>query len=283
MSLETLLEYEKQWPTDVGKVFPSERAVFRGYDLHQDLKGLTWFELNLLGITNKKFSDVELSVLNYMWVGTSYPDPRIWNNRVAALAGTVRTNPAAAVSAALAVSDATIYGGLPIVRSFDFLQKAKQAIAAGSRLEHFIEIALKHDKVIYGYGRAKTNGDERVPHMMRFLKEKKLATLPTVELAFDIETILNKKKNLTMNIGALYSAIAIDFGLTQQEYHLFMTLVFSAGIGPCYMDALNKPAGAFFPIRCIQLNYIGDKKRRRLNINHKKSEYNIVSSELVTS
>ena len=45
--------------------------------------------------------------MHALWVNTSYPDARIWNNRVAALAGSARSTGNLGVSAALAVSEAS--------------------------------------------------------------------------------------------------------------------------------------------------------------------------------
>ena len=96
--------------TRVGGAFPGSRAVFRGHDLHQDptVRNLTWVELCAFGITGRRITRDQARVIETMWVWTSYPDARIWNNRVAALAGTTRSTPNLAISAAQAVSEATI-------------------------------------------------------------------------------------------------------------------------------------------------------------------------------
>lgn len=265
MTLQTLLHYENEWPTTMGKAFPTERVVFRGCDLHNDLNDMDWFELNLYGITGRRFSETELKVLNYIWVSTSYPDPRIWNNRISALAGTVRTNAAAAISASIAASDATIYGGRPFVKGIQFLSEAKQAWETGEDIETFIDAKLESGETIYCFGRAMVKGDERVPHMLVFLKEQKLFQSSSVQIAIEIEELLKRKKGLVMNISALYCAVALELGFSAKEFHLFMTLVFSAGMAPCYLEASERPMGAFFPVRCSQLIYRGSKPRRKLN------------------
>ena len=116
MSIQDLFEQEGQWQTTIGKAFPGERVVFRGFDLHHELANESWLALYLLGITGRKFEGTALKILNYMWVSTSYPDVRIWNNRVAALAGTAQSHAAGAMGAAIAVSDAQIYGGEAFVQ-----------------------------------------------------------------------------------------------------------------------------------------------------------------------
>lgn len=264
MSLQDLFDSENHWTSSLGKVFPTERVVFRGKDLHHDLKDLTWFELYLYGITGRFFTERELKMLNYIWVSTSYPDPRIWNNRVAALAGTARSTGPLAVGAAISVSEATIYGGRPILAGIDFFLRAQKAIESGTILDEFIDEELKTCKTIYGYGRAMVQGDERVPPMIKFMRELSFDEGNYVKLAFEIENLLKRKKQLVMNIGALCNSLAADMGLSPFEYASFMILVFVAGMVPCYMEAAQKKEGCFFPIRCSNVVYEGVHARRRL-------------------
>lgn len=264
MSLQDLLASENKWTATVGKVFPTERVVFRGKDLHHELKELSWFELYLYGITGRFFNERQLKILNYIWVSTSYPDPRIWNNRVAALAGTARSTGPLALSAAVAVSEATMYGGRPFVTGIDFFLRAQKALQHGESLESIVDKEIETYKTIYGYGRAMVRGDERVPHMLAFIRDLGFDQGTYVQLSLAVENLLKKKKQLTMNIGALYNALAADIGLTPAEYSVFMTLVFVAGMGPCYLEASEKKEGCFFPIRCSNLIYEGKTPRRKL-------------------
>src|SRR5919108_6452472 len=86
-----LLENEDRWVTTIGAYFPGERVVFRGKDLFHDLKDLSWMALLLYGITGRIPDERQVRLFNGFWtLCTSYPEPRIWNNRVAALAGNVK-------------------------------------------------------------------------------------------------------------------------------------------------------------------------------------------------
>jgi len=264
MNIQELIESEHSWTTTMGKAFPNERVVFRGKDLHRDLKHHSWFEVFLYGITGRFFTGKQLKMLNYIWVSTSYPDPRIWNNRVAALAGTARSTGPLALSAAIAVSEADVYGGRPFKKGILFFIQALQVTKNGKSLEDFIDAILSDGKKIYCYGRAMVKGDERVPHMLQFIKELNMDQGPCVRLAIEVERLLQEKKNISMNISALYCSLAVDMGLNPDEFYMFMSLVFVAGMPPCYIEASQKPAGAFFPIRCDNLIYEGKKPRRRV-------------------
>ena len=102
---KALLESEDNWITDIGMLVPFERVIFRGKDLFKELKEIQWMGLHFYGVTGRFFSERQLRLIEAMWIlSVSYPDPRIWNNRVAALAGTVRSNSPLAVSAATAVT-----------------------------------------------------------------------------------------------------------------------------------------------------------------------------------
>ena len=139
----SLLRSEDHWPTRMGAWFPGERVVFRGKDLHVDLGNLTWMELYLYSITGRRFKKSELRVLNAIWTYTSFPDPRLWNNRIAALAGTTRSTGALGISAATAVSEASIYGRRPDIRAIDFLLRSRRRLAEGSDLESVVKEELE--------------------------------------------------------------------------------------------------------------------------------------------
>lgn len=280
MGIQNLFTNEGHWSTEMGKAFPTERVVFRGKDLHKDLKDLSWFELNLYGITGRRFNENELKVLNFIWVSTSYPEPRVWNNRIASICGSARVNGPNAIAAAIGASEATVYGGRPVAKGFDFLHRALEATRHGQALEDFIDEELANKKVIFSFGRAMVKTDERVPHMLAFIKEYGMDQGECVQMALEAERILNKKKGLSMNIGALVCSLAIDMGFSFDEFHMFMTLVFAAGMMPCYMEAAQKPEGAFFPMRCEHVHYIGKKPRR--SVNDSQAKNNVVAAKTKT-
>ncbi len=249
--------------TRMGAVFPGERAVFRGHDLHASLKDLDWLELYLFGITGRRYTPQQMKVLHALWSYTSYPDARLWNNRVAALAGTVRSTGTLGITAALAVSEAQIYGGGVVLRAIEFLIRAKTHVDAGEDLADLVRAELKRQRGIAGYGRPITSGDERIAPMMALVRETGLDGGPHLRLAFEVEKILLAGRwRLRMNYAALTAALAADFGLSPREFYLFMIPVFLAGMPPCYLDAVEKPAGLLFPLPCRVMLYEGVSHRQ---------------------
>jgi len=248
----------------MGAWFPAERVVLRGKDLFQDFQGLPWMGLLLYGITGRIPDDKQIRLFEGMWsLCTSYPDPRLWNNRVAALAGTARSTAALGIGAAIAVSEATIYGRRPDIKTIDLLYRLQRQLDQGADLAELVRSELQTRRGITGYGRPITRKDERIPPMLALAKELGYADGPHVRLAFAIEDILLRGRwRLHMNVASLLAALAADQGMSCQEYYRFMVLSFTGGMFPCHIDAMNKPEGALFPLRCERIAYKGPARRK---------------------
>lgn len=246
--------------TRVGACWPGKRAVFRGHDLHRDLRDADWLELYLFGITGRRFTPAQVKLLHGIWVVTSYPDTRIWNNRVAGLAGNARSTPVLGITAALAVSEAWIYGGVPGVRAIDFFLRAGLAVDAGEDLRAFVHRELAQRQLVFGYGRPIDSNDERLPWLTGLARAQGLADGRHFMLAREVEKILVEelgKLHLRMNYAGITASLGADLGLTPREFHLFRVPMFLAGMPPCWREAAEKPAGTLFPTPCSGIAYDG--------------------------
>ena len=261
--LVDLKKTEGNWETDMGGSIPGERVVIRGKNLFSDLSQGSWLKLFLFMITGREFGEVELEILDKIWMlSISYPDPRVWNNRVAALAGTVRSTGSLGVSAGSAVTEAKVYGGQATIASFDFLLDCQRKIELGNRLEDILSDELKSNRAIYGYGRPVVNNDERILPIQKVIEKHGYADGKYVRLAYQIEDVLESGRlRFKMNIAGLAAAIAADMGFSVREYYLWLISGYNAGMTACYLDALTKPEGALFPLRCERINYTGVSKR----------------------
>ncbi len=263
---EKLFENENHLETRMGGLFAGERVVYRGQDLHFDLDDMSWIELHLYGITGRRFTEEQLKVLNAILTYSSFPDPRIWPNRVSALAGTARSTGNLGVSSATAVSEATIYGGKAIVMATDFILKAMKWVDEGGDLLILITQTLNEHRYVYSYGRPIVQTDERIPHLLKKLKSVDMDHGKHVLLAFEIEKILLKIKiELHINYSGFITAIAADIGFTPRQFYLFCIPMFIAGMIPCSIDSEEKCEGTFFPIRCRSIAYEGDISHRLWN------------------
>jgi citrate synthase len=258
---QALLASADRMKTSAGKCFVGTRTVYRGLDLHADLRDMDWMGLYLFAITGRRFDAVALRLLHAMWVHTSYPDVRLWNNRVAALAASTRSTPALGLSAALGVSEAEVYGGHPCVRAIDFLTAARRKLVQGTALEAIVRDELANRR-IFGYGRPINATDERLPWLLTLAEELCLADGPHLALARDVEQLLvARDARLKMNYAALTAALAADMGLSVREFHHFQVPMLLAGMTPCFMEAAERPAGAVFALSCSHIAYDGPQAR----------------------
>jgi len=170
----------------MGRSYLSQRVVYRGKDLHHELKNLSWIELFAYGITGRQFSGAEVKLLNFIWVSTSYPDKSIWPNHITALAGTARTTPPLALAAGIASCEASIFGGKPFKVAIDFFKRANAYVSDGGQLSTFVDSELEQHKVIFGYGRPLASSDERVPHLIQFIKDNPITNQEHFKLAIQV-------------------------------------------------------------------------------------------------
>ena len=258
-----LEKFEDNWQTSMGGWFPNEKVVLRGKDVFTELNDKPWMEYLLFAATGKESPKIA-RLLEAMWViCTSFPDPRIWNNRVSALAGTARSTGVLAAAGALAVTEATVYGLKPIKGATDFLYRADQRLTKGENLEQIIKAELKQFRSIYGYGRPIVNADERVKPMMEFARSIGCVNGKFVKLAFEVEDYLSATRlKYQINIAAVCAALLADEGLSPEDFYHMATLAFTAGAMPCFIDACKQHEGGFFPLRTSRLNYQGVEQVR---------------------
>lgn len=259
---ELLQQHTDILKSRMGACFPGKRAVFRGHDLHAELKNMDWVELYVFGITGRRFTPEQLRLLHAIWVNTSYPDARIWNNRVVALAGSARSTPTLALSASLAVSEAAIYGGYPSIRAFDFFLQACKRVEQGEQLEEVVHAEMLVRR-IYGFGRPITSADERLAWLLGIARECNLDRGAHLKLSLKVEQILlADNKALQMNYAGLVAALAADLGFSIKEFHLFRFPMTLAGMPPCFIESAERPEGTLFPLSCAHILYEGAPKRQ---------------------
>jgi hypothetical protein len=265
MKRRVLQEYEGPLRTSMGACFPGERTVFRGKDLHADLRDLDWVELYTFGITGRRFLPSQIKILHALWTYTSYPDPRLWNNRVAALAGSARSTGALGVAAAIAVSEAAIYGWQPELAAADFLVRAGKLLDVGHLLKDVLQQELQQHRRILGYGRpvATLQVDERIPAVLALMEREQIERGRYLNLAFEIENgLLSLGRRLPINYAAFTVAVALDMGFSVRECYMFQLPSFQAGMPPCYMEGVERDEGTTFALRCSQIHYDGPARRR---------------------
>jgi hypothetical protein len=246
----------------MGGVVPGSHAAMRGLDLHTAFRDARWMEIYIFGVTGRRFSSAQLTLIESIWTYTSYPDARIWNNRVAALAGTARSTGNLALAAALAVSEATVYGRWVDLRAIAFLENTLRAVNDGKQLSDCVRRELDIHRSIAGYGRPITSEDERIIPIVRKAHELGLDQGPHFRLAFEIDRYLvHARWRLRINYCAVASALLADMDVTPAQFYLCAFPIFLAGMPPCYIEAAKEPEGSLFPIPCEDIAYAGCEQR----------------------
>lgn len=269
-----LAAWENTWTTSLGAYFPGERVVLRGRDLFTELKDLSWIGLLIYGITGNIPDEKSVRLLNGIWtLATSYPDPRIWNNRIGALAGTARSTATLGVSAGIAITEAVVYGLQPVLGATQLLIDVRERLDRGDELADVIARRLEQPcddnnqrrlAALPGFGRPVSSRDERIAPLMSLAEELGFAQGPSVSLAFKIEETLlqSGRSKLYLNVAGLMAALLSDQGYTPAQQYQLCVLCSSGGMLFCAADAAAQPQGRFFPMRCSSIKYRGKASRQ---------------------
>lgn len=259
---DLLLQYEDNWVTAMGAWFPEGRVVLRGKDVLNDLGHRRWMEYLIYAVLGRESPGLARLIEGLWTLGSSYPEPRIWNNRVAALAGTARSTVTLALAAGTAVSEATLYGLRTSKGAIDFLQRADRKLKDGQRLADVVQEELRKYRAVYGYGRPIVSGDERIAPVLRLAKTLGYENGHYVGLALKIHDYLkNSRYKYQINMSAVAAALMADHGFSPDDFHRLACLSFVGGMLPCYIDTHDKPEGSFFPLRTRRIDYRGTPER----------------------
>jgi hypothetical protein len=246
----------------MGTFYPGSHVIYRGHDLHKDLKDLDWVELYVFGITGRRFTKAQLRLLHSIWTYTSYPDVRLWNNRVAGLAGSSRSTGTLGLAAATAISEASIFGQGSCMRAIDFLIRTRRQLDAGGDLDECMRLELELHRSISGYGRPLVNADERIEPLLALAKSLGLDQGPYLRLALEVEKrLLDGRWRMKMNYAGVVSPLIADIGLSPQEYYLYAFPAFLSGMPPCFIEASERPEGTLYAIACSDIQYDGQSQR----------------------
>ncbi len=253
--------------TRKGGVLISEgRVISHGYDLLNDLMGRSsYFQLLILNATGRVVERRVADWLEAYFFCLSYPDSRIWCNHVGSLAGTLKTSPVAAISAGVLCSDSRLYGPGAVLSSVGFITNALFKKKNGMTAEEIVEAHPRRRPdgapMISGFNRPVAKGDERIPALERITEQFGFQRGKHLKLAYEIEAVLSQKYNEFMNSGGYRSAFLSDQGFRADEIYRLLSQMVTAGVMACYSEAVDHPGGAFFPLRCDDIDYQGNPPR----------------------
>lgn len=239
--------------------------MLHGYHLQQDLvQNASWMQCMLLSVTGKLYPQNVASFVEALFVVTGYPDPRLWCNRVAALAGSSQCTAAASIATSISSAEGVVYGGQAIYKAAVFLHKAHVHLYENGEndLKLFLDDALSRKKTIFGFGRPLTRVEERIPPIREKAISLNLCEGNHCLIANEIESCLQaQSKQIILNYGGYVAAWLLDLGFTSVQIYHIQTLLFYNGIIPCYIEAFENEPGTFLPIACEDILYEGLQER----------------------
>jgi len=232
-----------------------------GHSLLDELvPNCSWFQIWILSVTGKLPERRLADWTETVWSCLSYPDPRIWCNQVAALAGTSRCSPVSATSAAVMTSDAMLYASWAAKHAAKFFEDTLPLWTSGKTIEEILSSRPMNSKgcpIVPGFSRPVANGDERIPlvekQTLRFGFEKGIC----LQYAYTIHHYLKQNFNEEINGGGYVPAFLLDQGMTPEDIYNFYSMGVQAGAMSCFIDAKLRPPEAFLPMKCDDIEYVG--------------------------
>ncbi|MBP8924887.1 MAG: hypothetical protein KBG75_03435 [Pseudomonadales bacterium] len=236
----------------------------QGFSLLDDLVGKHgYFELLILHVTGTLPEPRLAHWIEGSFMCLSFPDPRIWCNQVGALAGSARCPPTAAISAGVMASESALYGPGATRSACLFLLAACAALAAGESLEQFMSRRTTRSGRVRapGFSRPIASGDDRVDALARLSCDLGFEDGEHLQLAWRIDRLLRERGDDALNMLGYVAAFLLDRGMDIEDGHRLYSLCVNAGVHACYAEAADEPAGAFLPLACADIEYIGAAAR----------------------
>ena len=267
------MTHYEQWDQRRGKIV-SKKGGWKigsgveshGYDLINELVGnYSYMQVVVLNATGKMISKEFADWLEAIHICLSWPDSRIWCNRIGALAGTAHCSPVVAASIGTMAADSRAYGIRPLIEGVDFIKEAYKTISeCGMSVENYVDVEVRKrggKPSLMGYARPIAKGDERIGAMEDVTSKLGFAIGPHLKLAYEIEKQLAFRFDETMNINGYGSAFMADQGMTPIETYRINSVMVASGVTACYVDHVDSEMGLFSPLRVSDIGYEGSTAR----------------------
>ena len=265
------------WDENRGKI-KSKKGGWRigskveshGYDLINELVGnFSYMQVVILNATGKTSSRPFADWLEAAFICMSWPDPRIWCNRIGALGGSAGARMISSVCGGSMAADSRNYGTGTMPIGVEFIQHAYRTInEQGFTVEQFVDQELKKCKGrpnFMGYARPVAKGDERIVAMEAVAKKLNLGIGGHLCLAYKIEEVLMQRFDETMNLNGYTSAVFSDNGFSSSDVYRMLPVLVSSGVAASYVDFCDQDRGAFSPITVDDITYHGVENRKLLH------------------
>ena len=246
-----------------------EKIECHGLDLMEDVVGkFSYMQLVILNATGRLASKNMAEWFEAIHICMSWPDSRIWCNRVGALGGSSGAGTVATACAGILAADSASYGTRPIKGGVELIKRASDSVGAGVSVEEFVsrEVQAKGGKPhLMGYARPVVKGDERIIVLESLAAKLGFKRGPHLELAYAVEAILDRDFGESMNMNGYVSAFITDNGYTAEEMYRICSNVVTSGVVASSVDFADRKQGSFSPIHVGDIIYSGIAPRAIIN------------------
>jgi citrate synthase len=243
-----------------------EGIITHGYSLLDDIHGkCSMFQVMIMNVTGRLPEKRLADLVEGVYICSSWPDTRIWCNKIGVFCALTKTSPTTAIAAGGLAGNSKIYGPGTGLSIGPFLQKAYDHIISNNdSVGSFIEKqCYKNGSLVApGFARPLAKGDERIP-AMRILQDKLgFDDGPYTLMTRQMEEYLNKKAGEGLNLSGYFTAFMLDQGFNIEEIMGITAFAVSGGVYAAYFEYINQSPNSFLPLRVNDIEYIGPEARK---------------------
>ena len=244
-----------------------KKVECHGLDMMEDVVGkLSYMQVIILNATGKLANKNLADWFEAIHICLSWPDSRIWCNRIGALGGSSGASTVASACAGVMAADSKSYGIRPIIDGVNFITRANKSVNGEPKLsiEEFVknEIRKKGGKPhLMGFARPVVKGDERIIVLENYSKRLGYKKGKHLKIAYAIETILDRDFGESMNLNGYVAAFLSDQGYSSIDIYRIFSGVLSSGVVACAVDSADRSRGSFAPIKTEDIIYSGCSQR----------------------
>jgi citrate synthase len=237
-----------------------------GYSLLDEIHGkATMTQLMIMNITGSLPEARLAQFVDGFFICLSWPDTRIWCNKIGVFSALTRSSITAAIAAGGLAGDSKIYGAGTARAVSKFVDLAYQQIIEKrlSIKDFFDNFAYERGKLkAPGFARPLAKGDERIPAMTRLARKLGYKTGTYMQMVTDMEAYLVESQGEGMNLAGYFTAFMKDQGFSVDEIEGIAAFAVSGGVYAAYFEYINQSPNSFLPLRVNDIEYIGPEARK---------------------
>jgi citrate synthase len=252
--------YARKGGWEIGK-----GIMTHGYSLLDDIHGkCSMFQLMIMNVTGKLPEKRLADMLEGFFICMSWPDPRIWCNKMGVFSAQTKSFVTAAIAAGGLAGDSKIYGPGSGRTVGPFMRLAHQSIVEKKiSVGEFIQLHGYRRGKLYapGFARPLARGDERVPAMRELAERLGYQNGEYMEMANKIEAYLEEKEGESLNLAGYFAAFMMDQGFTDEQIMGVTAISVTGGVYAAYFEYVDQSPNTFLPLKVTDIEYIGPATR----------------------